>query len=550
VRKDFAMLGLRSSLVHGLRPWLLTTTLATAQVPFALPAGEPAAAKTAVSAETLGLQIGPQTTVISGPLTAEGLPDYVEYLNQKLSEGVSRDENFWVLMWQAMGNAERSSPEYIAELQKRLQITISPEPRMVSMAAANGVTGETANPIYDQQGKTSYAPWKREDYPAIARWLDANAEPLKLIEEAARRPKAYSPLISRTQPALIGVLLPHVQHSRECARLLTSRSMLRLGNGDPEGSWNDLITTYRVAGHVESGFTLIERLVAVAIRSMATETMSQWLSRSELSAEELEARWKQLAPLLATDSFSHSVELERLMYADTVLALASNQCTLQQLQGDLVAIGGAAADKSWAEAVGTKFWKGTEETLSRLAISAIDVNKTLQFGNVVYEDMVAAMSPATHTERVAKLEELDARIKTMTESVRNPGSLLTELLLAPKDEASEIPAKVLVSLLTPAVTQCERAQTSAEARMAALEAAFRLKIAVEKTGTVPASIEELVGENGQPLLDPFTGKPLFLRADDRGIVISSVGPNGKDEKGRNYSDQAGADDVRVILVLP
>lgn len=547
------MLGFRSSaLPIGLRPWLLTTLVAAtpAMSPVAVLAGDPVVRPTVVSAETLGLQIGSETTVVSGPLTPEGLPDYVEALNQQLSEGISRDENFWALAWQALGNAERSSPEYIAAVEKRLGITISREPRMVDMAAANGVTGAAANPIYDQQGKASSAPWKREDYPAIARWLDANAEQLKLLEEAARRPKAYSPLVSNSKPALIGVLLPHVQRSREMARLLTARSMLRLGEGDVEGSWNDLMTTYRIARHVESGFTLIERLVAVAVRSLATESMSQWLSRSELSADELDAHWKQLAPLVTTESFSHSVQLERLMYADTVIALVSNQCTLQQLQGDIVAIGGVAVDQSWMEQAGAKFWKGTEEALSRLAVASIDVNTTLRFGNHVYDDIVAAMSPETHSERMVKLTELDARIKAMTESVRNPGALLADLLLSPKAEASELPGRVLVSLLTPAVTQCERAQTSSEARGATLEAAFRIKIATQRSGALPASLEELIGGGEKPLSDPFTGKPLSVRSDERGIVISSVGLNGKDDKGLRNDEQPGTDDIRTILVLP
>ena len=141
------------------------------------------------------------------------------------------------------------------------------------------------------------------------------------------------------------------------------------------------------------------------------------------------------------------------------------------------------------------------------------------------------------------------RIATMTESVRNPGALLTELLLAPKDEASELPGRILVSLLVPAVTACEKAQTSSEARAATLEAAFRLRIAAEKAGAVPDSFEQIVGGEN-PLLDPFTGKPLLVRTDDRGIVISSVGPDGKDDHGRRGDEQPGADDLRTILLLP
>lgn len=509
-------------------------------------AGEPGQAV----AQEIGLKFGEQTTVISGPLKANGLPDYVEYLNQKLGDGVAPGENFWVLMWEAVGNAENSSPAYLEAVGKKLGIRIDPQQRLIDIGKANGVTGEAVTPLHDQMTKTHAGPWKRSDYPAVARWLDANADAMRLVEEASRRSKAFSPLVSNSKPELIGVLLPHVQRVREVARLLESRAMLRLQEGDADGAWNDLITIYRISRHVESGFTLIERLVAVAVRSMASEAMAQWLSRTEMSTEQLEARWKELAPLLVTDSFATSVQLERLMFADVAISLRAGECTLQQLQGDINVIGGAGSvDSSWLADAGSRFWKGTEEALSRLAISSIDVNATLRVGNGVYDDMVAAMSPANHLERAAKLKDVDEQVKAMTESIRSTSGLLTELLLAPKEEASELPGRILVSLLVPAVAACERAQTSSEARAATLEAAFRLRIAAQKAGTIPDSFESIVGGE-KPLLDPFTGKPLAIRTDERGIVISSVGPNGKDEQGRRNDEQPGADDLRTILVLP
>ena len=456
-------------------------------------------------ADEIGLEIGEQTTIISGPLKANGLPDYLEYLNQTLGAGVAPNENFWVLMWQATGNAENSSPEFLEAVGKRLGIRIDPQQRLVDIGKANGVTGEAVTPLHEEMSRSHAGPWKRSDYPAVVRWLEANAEPLRLVEEAARRPKAFSPLVTTSKPELIGVLLPHVQRVREAARLLESRAMLRLNEGDVDGAWNDLMTIYRISKHVESGFTLIERLVAVAARSIASEGMSHWISHADIPAEKLEARWKELAPFLKTDSFATSVQLERLMYADVAISLRIGDCTLQQIQGEISLIGGVGSvDKSWLSEAGSQLWKGTEEALTRLAISSIDINATLRIGNGVYDDMVAAMSPPTHLERRGKLEELDERIKAMTESVRGPGPLLTELLLAPKQEASELPGRILVSLLVPAVTSCERAQTSSEARAATLEAAFRLRIAAQKSGSVPDSFEQIVGGES-PLLDPFTG---------------------------------------------
>ncbi|MFV0445273.1 MAG: hypothetical protein ACK5Q5_16980, partial [Planctomycetaceae bacterium] len=81
-------------------------------------------------ATAVGLQFGPDTTVITQPRTADGLPDYVAALNQQLSAGVSREDNFWVLMWPALGNAERSSEEYIRQVERQLGVTIQRQSRI------------------------------------------------------------------------------------------------------------------------------------------------------------------------------------------------------------------------------------------------------------------------------------------------------------------------------------------------------------------------------------------------------------------------------------
>jgi hypothetical protein len=549
----------RSSFQVGPIGWGLLVTAVTLGCGSALTAGDTPAAKIAPASaaprslgEEIGLEIGPDTTVITGPLTAEGLPDYLEYLNRKLGAGIAADENFWAAAWPAFGNVDRSSPEYIRLVSQRLGVEIALESKLVDIARLHGATKALdANPFFEQQVKAMSGPWKRSDCPAAVRWLDANAAMMQAIETAARRPKAYAPLVSTTQPVLVGVLLPHIQQSRAVARLFLARAMLRVEEGDTAGAWNDLMTVHRLAKHVESGCTLIERLVAVAIRSIAAEPMAHWLARVELPAEELEARWRELAPLLKTDSFAGALELERLTFVDAAISVRCGHSSLQQIQEVHTMYGRwGNADRSWLESAGIRAWDGTEKTISRLAITSVDIDAILRLGNGIYDDIVAAMSPESHQARAGKLAAVDKQIAAMTESIGGPGGVLAELLLAPKEEAAEVPGKLLVSILTPSVTRCEKAQTSSEARSATLETAFRLLITAQKTGRLPTSADELTGTGAAPLVDPFTGKPLAIRSDERGIVIWSVGRNGKDEQGLNDEEQKGADDIRTILCLP
>src|SRR5260370_30476628 len=47
--------------------------------------------------------VSPETTYITEPLDKDGWPDYVIALNQRLSQGVTPENNANVLIWQALG---------------------------------------------------------------------------------------------------------------------------------------------------------------------------------------------------------------------------------------------------------------------------------------------------------------------------------------------------------------------------------------------------------------------------------------------------------------
>jgi hypothetical protein len=505
-------------------------------------------------ADQLQLKIGRETTVIDGPLDQDGLPNYLEYLNQTLGAGVANDENYWALAWQALGNVERSSPHYIAAVEERLGIQISPEPRLKSIATMNGATTpDASNKFFDLQAKAAERPWTRDEYPAVAKWLDANAEALALAEQAAARPKAYSPLIAsgdlKQSPVLVAVLLPHVQGTRELTRNLTARAMLRLGEGDREGAWNDIVTIYRIARHVERGWTLIEHLVAVAVRTSALNSTAQWLSQPDLTVDDLERRWAELSPLLVTQSFSEAMKTERLMYADCVISLASGRTKLRNLTG-LISVTNATPGLS--DVLGTeRLMENIGDAVQHMMLSAADVNQTLKFGNGVYDELVAALEPADHQTRAARIQAIDARFKADADTSSDAGALLVDYLLAPKSELETLPGRMLTRMLTPAITQCEAAQAREEGRMAALRAAFRMRIALSKNPDAPASWETLASDaEANSLKDPFTGEPLKIVEDERGLVIWSVGANGKDDQGKTFGDGEGMDDLRAILTLP
>lgn len=47
-------------------------------------------------------------------------------------------------------------------------------------------------------------------------------------------------------------------------------------------------------------------------------------------------------------------------------------------------------------------------------------------------------------------------------------------------------------------------------------------------------------------IDPFTGEPFRMQTTPRGVTISSLGPNGKEDFDP-YQPQANIDDIRMVL---
>lgn len=513
-------------------------------------AGLLAQPETPTRADAIGLQIGPDTSVVTAPLDADGFPNYLAALNDRFAAGVSREENFWVLMWPAIGNAERSGDEYLQSVERQLGISIPREPRVQDPSAIAGVKYGTpeGDSLENEWNEAMSRPWSRDEFPRLARWVDANAAVLEEIHAAALRPKAYAPLATYGEDdgLLVEVLLPHVQALRSTARLLATRAMLRLSEGDVDGAWQDLLDIERIAAHSERGWTLIEALVGYALRSIAVQPLAQWVAHANLTPEELEARWGVLEPLLDPLPLSNALDTERFCYLDVVIAMSSGRTqsrqTLDLLEPSMIDTGDGATSQAFAQ------MRSAREMMFQLLLLGSDINETLRYGNQMYDDLIAAMAPESHPERAARLAAIDDRVEGNAAMTRDTGALVKAYLFSSRKELQAIPGKVLTSLLMPAITQVEVAFTRASCYRPLLNTCFEVQKLVSSQGVVPVRPEDLPA--AAPT-DPFTGESVRMTADNRGLVLYSVGPNGRDDGGKTYREGPATDDVLVILpVVP
>lgn len=223
------------------------TTVAQADPP-PLPDASADTAPDKTAKTTVRVTISKETTWITEPLRDDGYPDYLRYLNEKLSEGVTPQNNAIVPLTRTMGLSdvdEKTRNQYC----KLLGIEPLPEKgdyfeRWESYAARTPEADQPAVPVGDKRTQQEYfdhlveigatTPWTREEFPHLAIWLEANDRHIDAIVAASKLPRAYSPLIivlddHFEHEMLIGALVLDVDMIRDACNAMRCRAMLRAG---------------------------------------------------------------------------------------------------------------------------------------------------------------------------------------------------------------------------------------------------------------------------------------------------------------------------------
>ena len=92
---------------------------------------------------------------------------------------------------------------------------------------------------------------------------------------------------------------------------------------------------------------------------------------------------------------------------------------------------------------------------------------------------------------------------------------------------------LLTRMFMPALARCSELELRAVAHVRAARAALAVERFRNKTGRLPAGLDDLVPQYLQPApADPFTGGPIKYRQLAKGYVVYSVGPDLSDDGGR------------------
>ncbi len=505
----------------------------------------PATEAATIAAKPLKVTFSRETTHFTKPLLIDGSVDYAGAINDKLSEGVTPDNNAAVALLRVTGPVSDGKPIPDAVFE-RLGMERLPKdgPYLISIDAyCKQREIASDSPRYEAVLKFygNTAPWRREQCPEVAEWLDINAKPLDAVEAAVKRSRYFFPMfVDRELPAssqsLLGATLYGIHAQRELSRALSARALLRLGEGDFDGAWRDIMTGRRLGRLVAQGPMMIHTLVGYAIDIVLTRTAVAYVEHAAPDARRVKTCLEDIDSLPPIAPMVDRIDLgERCMYLDIVQNMAR---------------GGDCDDAlvTWDDSL------RIVQTLRNARFLRINWSQTLKVGNAWYDRVVAAVRIDDRQRRNEVLRAIEDDVKKTRVAVGNPLKLMAGIATSgkPGEESGRILGETLVTLLLPAMKQARNSEDRTRQLDHLLKLALALQAHRSERGAYPTALAELSPRHLRDIPpDLFSGKPLVYKPEANGYLLYSVGLNAIDDGGASHEDvPRTGDDDRIRMPTP
>ena len=474
------------------------------------------------------IRVARETTFITEPLAADGLPDYLAAALALAGPAPPPDDNAAAGLLQTLwplGIERRDLPVVC----KALGIPNDP-PAQPLREPTRDAAASITNDMYTASAS---GPWTAAELPALDAWMQANAAAIDRIVAAAERPRYWLPspsLLTAGPQPLYGMHLPDIQEVRGASRLLISRAMWHLGGKRPAEAWRDIRAASRLSRLLaapESGPScLVTQLVAIAISATADGATRQLLATPDLPAELLADIRRDLDSLAALPAHAKGTSFERLFGIDTMVWLARREPGGQRARARFVGLFG-----SGTASLGTP--------LAASFLTSLDWNVVLERMNAAYDGLDAACRLSARDARQAALDRQHQQVIDRASAPwrswwTSAGHVL--LLASNRGHRSAAVGDSLLAMLQPALSNWSDALTRGHAqfeltRTAAALAAWR---ADREPGSpeYPERLDDLVpGYLAAVPIDPFSEKPFIYERRGDGYLLSSVGVDGVHDGG-------------------
>lgn len=353
-----------------------------------------------------------------------------------------------------------------------------------NLAAADA--GESEGVVEDLANATPLGAQHSEvGHQLIGRWLQMNAQALVLIHEGAKLPSGAYPIQAADNP--FAILLPHLASLRKAARLTAMDAVYRAEAGDASGAADDLFAARRLCASIGDGPILIDCLVRIAAEGLVTRALERSLGLCEMLPDRLAALRDEVRREQNELSFTSAFVNER---AGVLYVLAERPDLMKETLQD-------AAEPAPPGA---------------LAADALARNGLYYCGVMEDAIRISALAPR----------------RKLAEGRKWAGDAMPGL-------GANQPDRWFVELLIPAIGMVLQREVKAQASLHVAHAALaveRWRMAHPPGKEWPASLDQLVPEYLEAVPeDSFSDTTLLYRRTDDGVVVYSVGPDGKDDGG-------------------
>jgi hypothetical protein len=472
------------------------------------------------------IRVARETTFLTAPLAADGLPDYEAGLLAMAGPAPAPEDNAAVELLQVMWSLGIDATDLPA-VCKALGIPDTPpaDPLVEPTDDPAGkVSGEVFNATYTN-------PWTTAEHPDMAAWLMRHEAAIDRLVEAADRPRFWLPsssLLDGRPAMLLNMTLEPLLHLRWLSRFVHARALLHVGEGRHAAAWRDIRAVHRL-GRLsvarESGpQTIIGHLVAIALMAQAEQiTTRHLLGSPTLPPDVLAAIRRELDAGPPLPDVADWVVLERLHCLDAVVWFA------RRVPGGRLARARVIKDSI-----------GVDSTVLALTLAtSIDWNLVLTRLNATYDDLDATLRLPTRAQQLAARDRFDRVLARGSSSMR-PSTVVAIAGLCSRPYRSTLVADIIDAYLFPALQAADHAMVRCRAlttltRTAAALAAWRADQPADSP-PYPERLDDLVPRYLPAVpIDPFTDTPLIYERRGDGYLLASVGQNGVYDGGDDMS---------------
>lgn len=481
--------------------------------------------------------VGKSTTYVTVPVTSSGHVDYAAALNERLSKGVTAENNANVAIWKVIGPKLYDLAMIRNGFFEMMGMQTPPANgdyfiRLKQYAEQNGRDADAASEVLN---RFSEQPWTANQDAILNDWLVANQTPLNALREAVKRTHYYHPMIPGTDEkgslGLLSAQLPGGRVYRELALALAARAMLSLSHNQVAEAWQDLLACHRLGRHVGNGAMLIEALIGMSIDVIAGRGDLAFLEASKADAKTFENCLRDLRALPPLPSVVERVNLgERFWTLETIMMLDQY---------------GAAHINRVAGMVKMQ----PVQSFSDEVLVGIDWNPGLEAVNTGYDRLVDILNEKDRTRR-------NQQFTKFGEDRNEQGSLLTrgDARAPLRNSGASASARgqavgeVVFILLTPDGRKVQDAAERITQKHENVITAFALAWYQRSKGQYPVKLADLVPTYLADVpIDLFNGKEPVYQPNANGFMIYSVGVNCRDDDGQGEGDNPLGDDLVVRI---